>query len=309
MRQSPFPDKGGPLVGASDLLAAMRRRGPKPALFDCRYDLGDGDAGLAAYRAGHLPGAHHASLGSQLSGESARGAGRHPWPRAGAVADWLGSCGVDRDRPIVAYDDSGGLFAARLWWLLLWLGHRGEVRVLDGGLAAWRHAGGGLTSEPTRVAPVAYDWRPRALRHHLLASDEALRQALSGGRERVLDVRAAERYRGEVEPMDPVAGHMPGAVNLPAATLLAPDGRFLPPDGLAARFATVLGSGARAIAPRHTIHSCGSGVTACQSLLALAASGLDADIPTGRLYAPSWSGWIDQDQPPVAIGAEPGVLT
>lgn len=281
------PDSASPLISAEALKAALGR----VRVFDVRFDLARPEAGEAAWREGHLPGAHYLHLDRDLSakdGVPALCGGRHPLPTREVFAATAARLGLTPDTPVVLVDAQGGMFAARAWWMLRWIGAR-DVRVLDGGLAAWRAAGGAL--EPGEVAPAAPGpaWplgpEPEGLR---LTADALAAQL---GRVALLDARAPERYRGDVEPLDPVAGHIPGALNRPFSANLGPDGRFLPPEALRAAFQGLAGA-------RPVVHQCGSGVTACHNLLAMAVAGL----PGGALYAGSWSEWCRDPARPVAQG-------
>ncbi len=281
------PDSSSPLISAEALKAALGR----VRVFDVRFDLARPDAGEAAWREAHLPGAHYLHLDRDLSakdGVPALCGGRHPLPTREVFAATAARLGLTPDTPVVLVDAQGGMFAARAWWMLRWIGAR-DVRVLDGGLAAWRAAGGAL--EPGEVAPATPGpaWplgpEPEGLR---LTADALAAQL---GRVALLDARAPERYRGDVEPLDPVAGHIPGALNRPFSANLGPDGRFLPPEALRAAFQGLAGA-------RPVVHQCGSGVTACHNLLAMAVAGL----PGGALYAGSWSEWCRDPARPVAQG-------
>lgn len=281
------PDSSSPLISAEALKAALGR----VRVFDVRFDLARPEAGEAAWREGHLPGAHYLHLDRDLSakdGVPALCGGRHPLPTREVFAATAARLGLTPDTPVVLVDAQGGMFAARAWWMLRWIGSR-DVRVLDGGLAAWRAAGGAL--EPGEVAPATPGpaWplgpEPEGLR---LTADALAAQL---GRVALLDARAPERYRGDVEPLDPVAGHIPGALNRPFSANLGPDGRFLPPEALRAAFQGLAGA-------RPVVHQCGSGVTACHNLLAMAVAGL----PGGALYAGSWSEWCRDPARPVAQG-------
>ena len=267
-----------PLVDADTLLA--RIDAPNLRLFDCRFSLSEPELGRRAYASGHLPHAVYAHLDDHLSGSITPASGRHPLPDPTRLADWLGRCGVDSETDVVAYDDMGGAFAVRLWWLLRWLGHH-RAALLDGGLAAWQAAGGALSTEAPQPVPARLTARPD---DGLWITTDALAAALPAGTVLVIDARAPERYRGEVEPIDPVAGHIPGAINLPFSGNLGSDGCFLPPVELRRRFETALGGTPAA----RVAHSCGSGVNACHNLLAMELAGLTGS----RLYAGSWSEWI-----------------
>lgn len=281
------PDSSSPLISAEALKAALGR----VRVFDVRFDLARPDAGEAAWREGHLPGAHYLHLDRDLSakdGVAALCGGRHPLPTREVFAATAARLGLTPDTPVVLVDAQGGMFAARAWWMLRWIGAR-DVRVLDGGLAAWRAAGGAL--EPGEVAPAAPGpaWPLEPEPEGLRLTADALAAQL--GRVALLDARAPERYRGDVEPLDPVAGHIPGALNRPFSANLGPDGRFLPPEALRAAFQGLAGA-------RPVVHQCGSGVTACHNLLAMAVAGL----PGGALYAGSWSEWCRDPARPVVQG-------
>ena len=260
-------------------------------VFDCRFDLGDPQAGYRAYQAGHLPGARYADLDNDLSSPVGPGTGRHPLPDAAALAAWLGKCGVGRDSQVVAYDAQGGAIAARLWWLLRWLGHD-TVAVLDGGFKAWCDAGYALQSDlPAMLDEAPY---PMEVRHAMAIDAQELVDALRVERVRLLDARAPARYRGDQEPLDTVAGHVPGAVNHSFTDDLDARGMCLPAGKLRERLT-------QDIAPfsaTDTVCMCGSGVTACHTLLAMEIAGLGG----ARLYAGSWSEWITDPQRPVATG-------
>jgi thiosulfate/3-mercaptopyruvate sulfurtransferase len=279
------------LVQAEDLARRLGDR--RVRVFDCRCDLMQPQAGAERYRASHLPGAVYADLNRDLSQPSTPTSGRHPLPDPQAFADWLRAAGVDHDSQVVAYDDATGMFAARLWWMLRWLGHD-EVAVLDGGFKRWLDLGLPLASETPAAAAGSFTGRARP--EFTADGDTVLRSARDPG-QRVIDARAAERYRGEVEPIDKVAGHVPGARNHPSSSLLGADGRFLPPAELRR---TLLGT-LDGVAPASTIAYCGSGVTACHLLLALEHAGLGG----GRLYPGSWSEWSRNPQRPIATGAAP----
>ncbi|MCB1823263.1 MAG: sulfurtransferase [Candidatus Competibacteraceae bacterium] len=276
------------LIDASTLHAHLSD--PDWVVMDCRFSLADPEAGRRAYHDGHLPGAHYAHLDQDLSNPVTLATGRHPLPDPERLAHKLGAWGIDHDTQVVAYDDMGGMLAAaRLWWLLRWLGHT-ACAVLDGGLPAWRRAGLPLTAEIPAGRPTAFVPRPD---DRLWMNTEQVMTLPAA--EVLLDARAAARYRGEVEPIDPVAGHIPGALNLPTDGNLTPEGHFLPVAALRERFAAVLDDRA----PATVIHACGSGVTACHNLLAMEAAGLGGS----RLYAGSWSEWIRDPRRAVAVGA------
>ncbi|MDX3230235.1 sulfurtransferase [Streptomyces sp. ME19-01-6] len=275
------------IITASDLMDELAGERP-PLLLDVRWQLG-GPAGRPAYEAGHLPGAVFIDLEAELAGP-AGAAGRHPLPALSDFAAAMRRAGVRADRRVVAYDGGQGWGAARAWWLLRWAGHP-SVRVLDGGLAAWTERGGPLSTEAT--APPEGDFEPRPGAVPLLDADGAAALARRG---LLLDARAAERYRGEVEPIDPVAGHIPGAVSAPTTENVTPEGRFLSAERLAERF-TELGATEDAEVGVY----CGSGVSAAHQVLALAVAGVPA-----ALYVGSWSEWSADPTRPVATGPERG---
>jgi thiosulfate/3-mercaptopyruvate sulfurtransferase len=272
-----------PLVSVADLSAALAA-GPGPLLLDVRWSL-TGPPGIDSYRAGHLPAAVFVDLDHDLAGPPGVG-GRHPLPTPEQAQESLRRLGVRADRPVVVYDDGDASTAARAWWLLRWAGHH-DVQVLDGGYAAWIAAGlPDAAGEPPEVPPG--DVVVHAGGMAVATADEAAELARSGV---LLDVRAPARFRGETEPVDPVAGHVPGARNAPLAGNLGPDGRFLDPAALAARFA-MLGVGPDVDVAAY----CGSGVGAAQTVLALEVAGLPA-----ALFVGSWSEWV-ADGRPVATG-------
>ncbi|WP_374674532.1 sulfurtransferase [Ideonella sp.] len=279
-----------PLISAEALRARLGTDA-WPVLLDCSFDLMDTAAGERAWAMQHLPGAHCAHLDRDLSGpKTARGAldgGRHPLPDRDTLAATLGRWGIGPDTPVVAYDAQGGPFAARAWWLLRWMGHR-AVAVLDGGLAAWQAAGGPLES----AAPTTPVRPPYPASGPAMPTVNAQRLLQGAGDLVVVDARAGERFRGEVEPLDARAGHIPGARHRFFKDNLAPDGRFLPPEALRAAF------GRHGVAPTQVVHQCGSGVTACHNLLAMEAAGLHG----AALYPGSWSEWSADPARPVARG-------
>ena len=279
-------------------------------VFDSSFDLMQPEAGLQQYRAAHIPGAVYANLDTALSakhgvagahgvvvakddGPPASG-GRHPLPSREKFAGWLSSVGFANDMQAVVYDRNGANFCGRLWWMLKWLGH-GAVAVLDGGLQAWQAAGGAVTDreeashfQSNFVAgePLATLVDTRTVASRLVQSDQTL-----------IDARAPQRYRGEVEPLDPIAGHIPGALNRPFSENLGPDGKFKPALQLRAEFESLL----EGRDPSTVVHQCGSGVSAVPNLLAMQVAGLG---PTA-LYAGSWSEWSNTPGLPTRQGAEP----
>jgi thiosulfate/3-mercaptopyruvate sulfurtransferase len=257
---------------------------PEWIIVDCRFTLADPAAGYEAYRQSHIPGAVYAHLDYDLSGPPVTDRGRHPLPTAQALTSLFGRLGIDSTKQVVAYDAAGGANAAgRLWWLLRYMDHH-AVAVLDGGWQAWQAAelpvASGEESNPTAT------FEGQAHRPWLVLVDELPFTPL------VIDSREPARYRGETEPIDPVAGHIPGATNYPYSRNLDDDGRFLPPDQLRQQLQEVLGE----VAPAHAAFYCGSGVTTCANLLALAHAGLG----NGRLYAGSWSDWISDPERPIS---------
>lgn len=271
--------------------ARARIDDPSWVFIDCRFSLADPNAGQRAYADAHLPGAVYAHLDEDLSSPVTETSGRHPLPDAARLAAQLGDWGIGPGIQVVAYDDASGAFAARLWWLLHWLGHS-EVAVLDGGFEAWQSLGLPTTAAQSKPQPVAFSGTPDDA---MWLTSDATETALAGGDALLIDARGPERFRGEVEPVDRVAGHVPGAVNAPFAGNLNDQGRLLPAEDLRARFAPLVEqAGADGV-----IHMCGSGVTACHNMLAMAAAGL----PMGRLYAGSWSEWIRNPDRAVASGS------
>jgi thiosulfate/3-mercaptopyruvate sulfurtransferase len=267
------------------------------AVIDCRFDLQDPEAGRRAYLRGHIPGARYADLNKDLSAPLSLSSGRHPLPAAREFAAKLEQWGIANDTRVVAYDESNGSFAARLWWMLRWLG-LGAAAVLDGGLQAWIAAGGALVSG-AESAPAAENRPPRRFTPRVDAAavlGTAEVAALLRDPQRLLvDARAAERYSGAVEPIDAVAGHIAGAVNHPFTQNLGPDGRFLPAAELRRRWLERLAGRE----PHKVAAMCGSGVTACHNLLGLEIAGLSG----AKLYAGSWSEWIRDPTRAVARGA------
>ncbi len=277
------------LISAADLAARLER--PGWVIIDCRSDLTDASAGQAAYLQAHLPGAMFAHLERDLAGPISDATGRHPLPAVEAFVHTLRSWGVDTGSQVVVYDAGNSAFAARVWWMLRWLGHD-AVAVLDGGFRAWQAAGWPLSREipqPTRGNFTAHE-QPGC---RLETGDVA--RLIGSSDWRIVDARSAERFAGVVEPIDGVAGHIPGAVNHPFARNLAGDGRFLPAEALR----TALQGTLAGVAPERAVVMCGSGVTACHNILAFEIAGLGG----AKLYAGSWSEWIRDPTRPVATGA------
>jgi thiosulfate/3-mercaptopyruvate sulfurtransferase len=276
------------LISAAELQALVASASP-PVIVEASFDLADVDAGERAYRGGHIPGSHYLHLDRDLSGPKTGHNGRHPLPAREAFAATLARLGITPRTQVVALDRQGGPYAARLWWLLRWMGHE-AVAVLDGGVDAWTRAGGVLGAAlPTARAAPPYPPRPS-----LAPSIDGATLASELGRVRLIDARAGERFRGEVEPIDAVAGHIPGALNRFHKDNLDADGRFKPAARLRAEFADLLGTRLAT----QTVHQCGSGVTACHNLLAMEHAGLAGSL----LYPGSWSEWSADPVRPVAKG-------
>jgi thiosulfate/3-mercaptopyruvate sulfurtransferase len=281
----------GPLVSV-DLLS-QHIGDPNWAIFDCRFDLSDVAAGMNAYLKGHIAGAHFADLEKHLSGAKNGGNGRHPLPEREHLVEFLRQHGVGQDTQLVAYDQRDGMYAARFWWLLRWLGHR-NVAVLDGGLEAWQEAGMALDDHLVTVSTEG-DFQA----HLPLTEPLGLAAMLDSEADGmiIIDARAGPRYRGEVEPIDRVAGHIPGALNRPYTENLDARGRFLKPEQLRDAFINLIGSQDSS----KVVNQCGSGVTACHNLLAMEVAGLQ----DSKLYAGSWSEWSSDPARPVATGPNP----
>jgi thiosulfate/3-mercaptopyruvate sulfurtransferase len=275
-----------PLIAADALLAALASPAA-PVLLDCSFDLADPTAGERAFGEGHLPGARYVHLERDLSGAKSGRNGRHPLPDRAAFAERVGRWGIGPTTEVVVYDAQGGAFAVRAWWLLRWLGHE-AVSLLDGGRPAFVAAGGALVDAPPAVTPrPPYPSRPPAM-----PTVDAPTLLATLGQATVLDARAGERHRGEVEPLDPVAGHIPGARHRSFQDNLMPGGRFKAAERLRTEFAAL------GVAPAEVVHHCGSGVTACHNLFAMELAGLAGS----RLYPGSWSEWCADPARPVARG-------
>lgn len=276
------------LVQAETLADALGRDDLDLVVVDCRFTLTDPAAGERAYAQSHLPGAAYAHLDRDLSDHGKQGQGRHPWPEAADFTAKLGAWGISPQTQVVAYDDGDGAYAARLWFLLRTLGHE-RVAVLDGGWKRWTALG--LPVEMDIRTPVRTRYEASFDTDQLLDAAQVQAHLDEGGV--LVDVRAAERFRGEVEPLDRVAGHVPGARNRPYA-LNSSEGRFKSQQQLAEEFRDWL----QGRDPRDVVAMCGSGVTACHHLLAMAHAGL----PGAKLFTGSWSGWISDPARPVAKG-------
>lgn len=273
------------LVSARDL--AQHLNDPDWRLFDCRHDLRDTEFGRHAYAAGHLPGAHFLHLDEDLSGATTGSNGRHPLPDPDQLVARLAACGVGNHTQVVAYDDAHGMFAARLWWLLRWLGHR-RVAVLDGGLQAWCGSGGPLSQDTPHPTPLPYV----PLLQPLHVSVDQVLARLDQPDAILLDARSPDRFRGENETLDPVGGHIPGAINRWFRDNLGADGCFKQPSQLREEYGALL----KGRDARQLVHQCGSGVTACHNVLAMESAGLTGS----RLYPGSWSEWCADPARPVA---------
>jgi len=279
------------LITAEALVATLDD--PHLRLFDCRFDLARPDAGRARYLDEHLPGAVYADLNRDLSGPVGAHTGRHPLPAVEQFEAQLRAWGVNDDSQVVAYDDGNAMYAARLWWMLRWVGHE-QAAVLDGGMRRWLQLDLPLDDEVSAPRPGNFTARPRP---ELAVTADDVLAAIGDPRRRLLDVRAAERYRGEVEPIDAVAGHVPGARNHPFGLSLDAENRFLPADALRDALAASLDG----IPAGRTTVMCGSGVTACHLLLAMEHAGLGG----ARLYPGSWSEWSSDPRRPVRTGDAP----
>ena len=276
------------LIGTADL--ARHLGDPAFVIVDVRHDLGKPDTyGVETYAQSHVPGAVFAHVDRDLSAPTTGRNGRHPLPTPEGASAVFGRLGIDATKQVVVYDQGSGIYASRLWWMLRWLGHD-NVAVLDGGFARWTREGRAVEREARVATPakfVARRVRPTVNATGIAAS--LPRHALV-----LLDARAAERYRGDAEPLDPVAGHIPGALNRPYSRNVAADGTFRPAAELRAEFDAML----HGRAPADVVHYCGSGVTACHNVLAMTIAG----YPLTRLYPGSWSEWCADPKRPVAKG-------
>lgn len=274
------------LISPEELHA--RLSDPNWVIVDCRFELADTDWGRRQYAAGHIPGALYAHLDEDLSGPPVTDSGRHPLPTPAALTTLFGRMGIDEGKQVVVYDAGNGAYAARLWWMLQYMGHEATA-VLDGGWAAWQAAGLPVSAEIPKPEQAIFTGAPRA--GWLVQMADVPEVAL------LVDSRGPARYRGEIEPIDKKAGHIPGAVNYFYEENWGADGRYLTPDPLRAKFQTLLGEAS----PEEVVFYCGSGVSACVNVLAMAHSG----VGYGRLYVGSWSEWSGYPENPVAVGEEP----
>jgi thiosulfate/3-mercaptopyruvate sulfurtransferase len=282
------------LISAANFAERLAGDAQSVLVFDCSFDLAKPDAGEQAYAGGHIPGARYLHLEHDLSGPKTGKNGRHPLPERSVLVDTLAAHGLMQGQQVVAYDAQAGMYAARLWWLLRWLGHD-SVALLDGGVQAWQAAG---LQVDTAAAPARArgDFKARAPLAVTVDAQHVLAN-LTTHENIVIDARSADRYRGENETIDPVAGHIPGARNRFFKDNLAADGRFKPAHTLRDEFAAIVGQKQ----PEHVMLHCGSGVTACHNALAMEVAGLHG----AALYAGSWSEWCADPSRPVATGPNP----
>lgn len=274
------------LISADQLQALLLQPDRPILLLDLGFDLNDPAAGERAYALGHLPGAHYLHLDRELSGQKTGKNGRHPLPERIELAQRMTALGLRTGSQVICYDAQGGMYAARAWWMLRWVGHA-DVAVLDGGLQAWQAAGGALSIDTPEAARGDFQ-----VGEPLVRTLDADQLQVRLGSLRLIDARAPERFRGEVEPLDALAGHIPGASNRLFKHNLGPDGRFLSPTELREQFDSLLAPHA----PAQVVHQCGSGVTACHNLLAMEHAGLSGSA----LYPGSWSEWSADPRRPVA---------
>lgn len=279
-----------PLIEANELAEILRQGRSNVLLADCRYSLTDPRAGAKAYEEGHIPGAVYVDLGELLSAATTGMNGRHPLPDPQAFASGLAALGANDSTLVIAYDAEDATFAARLWWMLRWIGHE-NVRVLNGGQRAWLAAGGELSTEQPKPQQGALGLRHRAMP---TATFSDVMGNLETKEKLVVDARSPDRFRGENETIDPVGGHIPGAINRFYKENLTADGQFKPAHALRDEFRILLGD----TPPERIIHQCGSGVSACHNLLAMEIAGLEG----GTLYPGSWSEWCRQRDVPIERG-------
>jgi thiosulfate/3-mercaptopyruvate sulfurtransferase len=274
-----------PLISTAELAAIIND--PNLVIVDTRHDLMNPSIGRDAYAAGHIPGAIYLSIDEDLSGAKTGKNGRHPLPEPEAFAQTLGAKGIGNSSKVVVYDQGSAMFVGRLWWMLRWLGHD-NVFVLDGGIAQWQKEGRAVENTPNTRTATTFKASPR---EHMRLTAAQTAATLGDPTRRILDARAAERYRGEVEPVDPVAGHIPGAFNRAFPNNLR-DGVFKPADELKREFEAILAGRT----PEQLIHQCGSGVSALANMIAMEHAGLSGST----LYAGSWSEWCSDDSRPIA---------
>lgn len=263
---------------------------PRWVVVDCRFVLTDPEAGRRAYAAGHIPGARYAHLNEDLSSPVTPVSGRHPLPFPNTLAEKLGRWGIDKNTQVVVYDDSFGAMAARLWWLLRWLGHE-AVALLDLGYPKWVREKRPITTDLPKIQPTPFH---PTINHSMCVDADYVMQMTRAKEGFLIDARAEERFLGEVELLDKVAGHIPGAINMPYEDNLDFTGEFMSDEALREHYQSVLGQ----VPPDKVVHMCGSGVTACHSVLAMEHAGLSG----AKLYAGSWSEWITDPTRPVVKG-------
>ena len=279
-----------PLITATELSQVLGN--DRWVIIDCRFDLFKPEAGYNAYLAGHIPGSYYAHLEKDLSAPLTANSGRHPLPRAEDFTKTLCTWGIDNATQVVAYDASNGAFACRLWWLLRWLGHN-NVAVLNGGMSAWTQAQLPISRDiPVTRSAAQFDLH---VDNGYWVSSQFIESNLDNAKFLLIDVRAPERYAGQVEPIDPVAGHIPSAINIPFEQNVDSTGKFLSPTALKAVYSSVF----HKVTPRHCAVMCGSGVTACQSIFAMELAGYQG----AKLYAGSWSEWIRNPKHPTVQNA------
>ena len=277
------------LISTQEL--ATHLANPDWVVLDCRFTLTDPEGGRRAYEEGHIPGARYVHLDDDLASPIGPNTGRHPLPDPRVLTEKLCNWGVGINRQVVVYDDSYGSMAARLWWLLRWLGHP-DVALLDGGYPKWLREKRPIAKEaPVDIHNASCACLPEPSQW---VSAEEVVEAMANSKTRLIDARPDRRFSGEYEPFDPVAGHVPGAINWPFDENLDIDGTFLPPEALREQYQALL----KGAAPHQVIHMCGSGVTACHNILAMEVAGLSGS----RLYPGSWSEWITDPSRPVATG-------
>ena len=283
-----------PLIQPAELLH-LQSQGCVVRIFDCSFDLADPGAGARQFAQTHIAGALHADLDRHLSaqpGAPSASGGRHPLPQRENFAQWLRSTGLNQDEQVVVYDRQGCNYCGRLWWMLRWAGHR-AVAVLDGGLQGWIAAGGTVQSGASPVPPSQGNFALKPEQTACVAI-ETVANRLGHPQQTLIDARGGPRYRGEVEPLDPVAGHIPGALNRPYTENFGPDGRFKPAEQLRAEFSALLAGRD----PASVVHHCGSGVSALPNMVAMEIAGMG----TTALFAGSWSAWCRDARLPVARG-------
>lgn len=276
------------IISADELAKIIDRDDVR--IFDCRFLLKDPQGGLKKYQEGHIPNAQFADMDTQLSAPMTEQTGRHPLPDADDFVRQLCAWGVSSDTQVIAYDDISGAFAARMWWMLRWMGHD-KVAVLDGGLQKWQAQGGALSTDIPEFVPGNFEAEIQA---DWLMDIDTVQSELAQGNITLIDARAADRYTGKDQKTDPVPGHVPGANNLPFGGNLTPEGIFAPADVIRSRFSGLIADQSL----ENIVNMCGSGVTACHNLLALEIAGI---TPT-RLFVGSWSQWIRDSSRPVATG-------